>query len=269
MITWNQFCSVAVATSFLVAGAIAVHADPPLQEDQTFEVKRAVLMQEMNPSDFLDAVGQQTKALWRQHYRDRPPLPSMERLRVSFTLGGLIADGYLALQAGDPQQFKNNNQDILNYCRVLALAEKVSPGVLAQSKMAETKDWEAVRKQVAETQTFIEQQLRDQRDEDLAILVNLGMWMRLLEITSTLVVNDEEIQNKTLTIGSLPLIQELVLRFNKLGEASKKEDGVSNIGALLEYLADRWGNKPGPPSNELVHRTNEKLIALMAKITLK
>ena len=93
--------------------------------------------------------------------------------------------------------------------------------------------------------------------------------MRLLEITSTLVVNDEEIQNKTLTIGSLPLIQELALRLNKLGEVSKKEDGVSNIGALLEYLADRWGNKPGPPSNELVHRTNEKLIALMAKITLK
>ncbi len=269
MISRKHRVSMAVATCLQVV-TIFAHADPPLPEDTTFEVKRAVLLQEMNPSDFLDTVGQQTKALWRQHYRGvRPPLPSTERLRVSFTLGGLIADGYLALQAGDPQQFKDNNQEILTYCRVLALAEKMTPGILAQSKMAETKDWEAVRKQVAETQTFIEQQLRDQRDEDLAILVNLGMWMRLLEITSTLVANDEEIQNKMLTIGSLPLIQELALRYTKLSENSQKEDGVSNIGSLLEYLVDRWNAQAAHPSNELIHRTNEKIIALMAKLTLK
>ena len=62
---------------------------------------------EQTPIDFLDVVGLQTKARWRQLYRAPPPTPSTDRPRAAFTLGGLIGDAFLALQAEDVQQFRN------------------------------------------------------------------------------------------------------------------------------------------------------------------
>ena len=43
----------------------------------------------LTPGDFLDNVGKQAKARWRQLYRAAPPAAPSERLRVAFMLGAL------------------------------------------------------------------------------------------------------------------------------------------------------------------------------------
>jgi len=225
---------------------------------------------EILPSDFLDCVGQETKARWRQLYREAPPPPSSDRLRVSYTLGGLIADSYLALQAGDAQQFKNVNQDIIKYCGALGLIDKVKPRMLAESKMAETEDWEGVRKQVAESQVAIEKLLTDQRDDDLSLLVNLGMWLRLFEISSTLVHQDKDLQNKTLCIGSGPLLDELWARYGRISEAARNTDVMPMLGNVLGMLQRHWANRGTGESDEnLVNFTFEKLQFLNGKLIVK
>lgn len=226
--------------------------------------------QEMVPSDFLDCVGLETKARWRQLYRESPPPPSSDRFRVSYALGGLIADSYLALQAGDVQQFKNVNQDIIKYCGALGLAEKVKPRMLAESKMAETEDWEGVRKQVAASQATVEKLLADQRDDDLSLLVNLGMWLRMFEISSTLVHNDKDLQNKTLCIGSGPLLVALLARFERISETTRKADAVPFIGNVLDQLRKHWDNRGNGESDEdIVQMTFEKLQFLNGKMGVK
>ena len=223
----------------------------------------------LTPGDFLDNVGQQTKARWRQLYREAPPAAPSERLRVAFMLGALVGDSYLAQQAGDAQQFKNTNQDLINYCRVLGLGEKVTPGFLGAAKVAEREDWPAVRKQVTESQALIEKLLNDQRDEDLATLVDLGMWMRLFEITTAIVVNDEDIRNKTLCIGSVPLLNSLKARYDKLGEATRGNECHRQLGGVLDVLQRHWENTDGHPSPEVVGMTSEKLTYLMSRLTLQ
>ncbi len=79
-------------------------------------------------------MGKQAKARWRQLYREAPPAAPSERLRVAFTLGALVADSYLALKAGDAQQFRNTNQDLINYCRVLGMGGKGAPGFLSAAE---------------------------------------------------------------------------------------------------------------------------------------
>ncbi len=231
--------------------------------------KPAAVKMELLPSDFLDNVGQQMKARWRQLYRDPPPTPSTERLRVAFTLGGLIADSYLALQAGDAQQFKNNSQDLLKYSRVLGLAEKVTPDVMAGSKMAETEDWPALRKQVLQTQQRIDALLIEQRDEDLAVLVSLGMWIRLFDITTSLVVAETALQNKTLCIGSIPFLNELVARYERLTEATRTNESVAIIGNVLVQLQRHWTTSEGQPSQDVVQMTHDKLKFVIGKLALK
>ncbi len=223
----------------------------------------------LTPGDFLDNVGRQARARWRQLYREAPPAAPSERLRVAFMLGALVGDSYLAQKAGDAQQFKNTHQDLINFCRVLGMGEKVTPGLLGAAKAAEREDWATVRKIVSESQALIEELLIDQRDEDLAALVDLGMWMRLLEITTAIVMNDEEISNMTLCIGSVPLLNSFKARFDKLGETTRANEAIAEIGAVLDFLQRHWANTDDPPDAEVVGMTSKKLVKLMNRLTLK
>lgn len=223
----------------------------------------------ITPGEFLDVVGGQSKARWRQLFRTPPPTPSTERLRVAFTLGGLVADSFLALQAADAQQFKNNNQEMLSYCKVLGVGEKVTPGVLAQSKMGETGDWAAARKQVSETELLIEKLLNDQKDEDLALLVNLGVWARLLEISTSIVSNDPDVADKTICIGSMKHLAELNAQFNKLSAPVRADESIARLGALLDQILRHWQDAQDHPGAEVVSFSYEKLKFLMERLTLQ
>lgn len=222
--------------------------------------------EDMLPTEFLACVGIQTKARWRQLYREQPPTPSAQRLRVAFTLGSLQGDAYLALQAGDSQRFRDNNQDVLNHCRVLALAEKIKPDLMAQAKMAETEDWAALRVKIEETHKLVEKLLYDQRDEDLAILVNLGMWMRLFEVAASLVVADEAVKNKSLCVGSVPLLNEMMTRYEKLTEATRLDPSIVLLGNVLQMLQKHWTVDGGTPPQETIQMTFDKLRFIMEKL---
>lgn len=223
----------------------------------------------MSPGDFLDWVGQHTKARWRQLYRDAPPAAPADRLRASFMLGAILADAHLAQQAGDAQRFKNANQDLINYSRVLGLGEKAAPGFLAAAKTAEREDWPAVRRQIAESQALIGKLLHDQRDEDLATLVDIGMWMRLFEITSAVVINDETIRDLSLCVGSVPMLSALKNRCDGLAEATRADESVVRLGGVLDLLERHWTDPEKRASRDIVKFTAEKLNFLMNRLTLQ
>lgn len=225
---------------------------------------------EQTPIDFLDVVGLQTKARWRQLYRPPPPTPSTDRPRASFTLGALIADAFLALQAEDSQQFRNTNQDILGYCRVLGLSDKVSPRLMAMAKLAEMSQWADLRQEAVDGQQELARLLTDQRDEDLAALVDLGAWIRTLEVASTLVMEAPELEVRPLCIGAKALLTELQSRFAGLSEPTRTHESIAPIGDTLSFLTRHWDLPEGEhPTPELVAKTHEKLRNLMKKLTLK
>jgi len=223
------------------------------------------------PGDYLDNIGQQVKARWRQLYRESPPAFSSERLRVAFMLGGLMAESHLAVQAGDAQYFRNNNQEVQKFCGVLGLTDKISPDVRAGSKIAESEDWEALRKQVVQTQQHIENVLNEQRDEDLAILMGLGLWIRLLDIGTSLVVEEPDLQAKSICIGSVSLLNDLVARFDRLTEVSRTNESVALVGGVLEMLQRHWtaAQGQGEPTQEIVQMTHDKLRFVIGKVEMK
>jgi hypothetical protein len=223
----------------------------------------------MQPADYLDYVGQNVKARWRQLYREGPPPASVERLGVAFTLGGLMAESYLAVQAGDAQQFRNNNQEVQKLCNVLALSDKIGPDINAGSKMAEGADWPALRKQVLQTQQHIESVLDEQRDEDLAILMDIGLWFRLFDMSTALVIADPALQNKTLCIGSVAMLNEVVARYERLTETARSNEAIALVGGVLEMLQRRWTNAGGNATDELVQFTHEKLKYVIMKVEAK
>jgi hypothetical protein len=223
------------------------------------------------PADFLERVSVEAKARWRSLYREAAAAaPPTERLRVAFTLGGLLADSHLAFQAGDAQQFKNINQDVLRYCSALGLADKVTPLVMSESKMAEGLEWAAMKPMMHEKRTLVERLLGEQRDEDLATLMNLGMWFRLFEISTDAVISDEEAKDRTVCIGSLELLDSLALRFETLSEKAREDESVAILGKIFGQLLRKWSAVVDTqPTDEVVGFTAEKVKLVNEKLTLK
>ena len=152
---------------------------------------------------------------------------------------------------------------------MLGLAEKITPDILAEGKMAEAEDWPMLRERLVQKQGVISNLLKEQRDDDLAILVDLGMWLRLLEISSELVVTNTAMEHKSLCIGSKTLLDEIYARYERLTEAARTDETIAQIGSVLQMLQRHWSSAEGDPSDEVVQMTFEKLRYLMGKLTMK
>jgi hypothetical protein len=229
-----------------------------------------VWTEEQTPVDFLEAVGLVAKARWRQLYRPPPTTPSPDRTRTAVTLGFLVGESYLCVQAADAQQFRNNNQEVMTYCRTLGFGEKVSPMLLGQAKLAEMEQWTELKGNGIEGYQALEQSLMDQRDEDLAVLLKLGVWLRTLEIVSSVVLDSPEADFKKLCVGSPALIEELRGAYAQMPESVREGDVGKEVGHLLDFLWRNWG-RPDlvEPSTEVVQKTHERLAQSARKLSLK
>jgi hypothetical protein len=230
----------------------------------------SIVLGDQTPADFLDLIGQRTKARWRLLFRPPPPTPPTDRGRAALILGGLMADSFLIWQAGDSQQFRNNNQEVLSYCRTLGLGEKLLPRLMAQGKMAESSEWKELRHEIVDSHQVLIRMLRDQKDDDLAVMIDLGLWLRLLEIVSTVVVENDTVEARPLCIGSPAILQEIRDDFNRLGSPRHEEAMIKHIGAAIEEISVLWrGATSAPPTAEQVTKTHEKLQEIMLMMVEK
>ena len=213
---------------------------------------------DQTPADFLDGVGLRVKARWRQMYREPPGPPPTARPLAAYTLGSLLADNYLAIEATDTQQFRNTNQDILAYCRVLGVGDKIAPRLMAEGKLAELDQWTSLRQEVVDGQQELGRFLREQRDEDLAILVDLGVWMRMLDMVSGVVVDSPDQSVWPLCVGSPALLKEMKQRYGQMSGTIRKQERVASIGETLEFLCRHWIDAPAP-GQARVARSRDKI----------
>jgi hypothetical protein len=235
-----------------------------------FVVPPVFWTEDQTPADFLEMAGRHTKARWRALFRPKPTTPSSDRTKTGFTLGSLIGESFLIWEAGDAQQFRNNNQDIVSYCRSLGMGEKIMPRLMAQARMAEMDEWKDLRQEIVDGHQEIMRLLREQQDEDLAVLVDLGTWMRSLEIVSKLVMETPEVDKRPLCIGSPALLAELRQDFASLSDTTRRSALLLPLITVLSELEKTWGNtKAGAPTQSMVASTHERLRAVLEELTLK
>ena len=264
-------CLLGIHGESVIAEAVSKEpgGSPPVADPAGFTVT-PLWTEEQTPLDYLEKVGQHTKARWRQLYRPPPPTPAPNRAKTAITLGSLVAEAFLCLQATDAQQFRNNHQEIMSYSKTLGLGEKLAPRTMAQSKMAEMEQWADLRDDLTEGYFQLKQLLVDQRDEDLAILLDLGVWMRTLEMVSTLVVEDPETAVLSWCVGSPDLLEDLREQFEELSESIRLEEPVAEMDSLLDFLWRYWNQcDVTPPPQEVVLKTQERLTNTLRQLTLK
>lgn len=235
-----------------------------------FVARATFWTEDQTPADFLEMAGRHTKARWRQLYRPQPPAPTADRTKAAFTLGSLIGETFLIREAGDSQQFRNNNQDIVTYCRMLGVGEKMKPRLMAQAKMAEMDEWKELRQEIVDGHQELMRLLREQMDDDLSVLVDIGAWMRSLEIVSKLVVETPDVDKRPLCIGSPALLAELRQDFATLTDLTRRSLMLQPVILVLTELEKVWSDRTtGPPTQSMVARTHDQLRVVMEDLTLK
>ncbi len=223
---------------------------------------------DQTPADFLDGIGARLKMRWRQLYRASPAPPSSSRHLTAFGLGALIADAYLALTAQDGQHFRNNNQDVLSYCRVLGVNDKLNSRLMGAAKLAEGENWSELRQQVVDGHQDLCRVLREQRDDDLAVLVEIGIWIRLIDMVSTTVMVVDDPKVWPLAIGSPALLKDLKARTDHLSEATRQQKEIAPLAEDFDFLLRRWDNAD-VPDRERLERTRAKIEIIIKRLSPK
>lgn len=188
------------------------------------------------PGEILAALSKETKPNWQSKYR--PPIPTTfsSRPQIALNLGGLIADGYIAVEAEDSQQVKNIGKDIINLAKALGVSQNILSRGSSITDFADKNEWNTLKEELEETQNEVKQAMSDQHDQELVILVTLGGWIRGTEVVSSWIADNY-------TEGSAKLIRQPALvnfmrnKLNELPEKTRKDDPlVKTVGDKLEEI---------------------------------
>ncbi|MEA3189318.1 MAG: hypothetical protein QOD99_3148 [Chthoniobacter sp.] len=142
------------------------------------------------PGELMAALNKIAKPNWQERYRQPIPTAFTSRPQIALNLGGLIADGYLAVEATDSQQVKNIGKDIVSLAKTLGVSENVLRRGKSITDFSENNDWSALKEELEATQNEVKLAMEEQHDDALVTLVTLGGWVRGTEVVSGWIVDN-------------------------------------------------------------------------------
>src|SRR4026209_1053777 len=151
------------------------------------------------PRELFAALGKSGKINWSAQYRAPISMTYGNRAQIALNLGGLIADGFIAVEAKDGQQVKNIGSDIMKLGKALGVSEQLLARGNSINEFAEHNEWDTLQEELEATQNEVKSSMQSHADQDLVILVTLDGWIRGTQVvTSTVMQNYDERSAKVL-----------------------------------------------------------------------
>ena len=119
---------------------------------------------------------------FEQLKRDSPQPAHASREQMGMVFGGLVADGFLIVEAKRSNLVEDLGRLLLRQAKSLGVGDRVMRHSASLTELGKKGDWEAVRKELIATQQDVEQAMIELRDQKMAHLISLGGWLRGLEI---------------------------------------------------------------------------------------
>lgn len=180
-----------MAGLFFTLAAIAVAQQEPT-EDQPHELEELGVNRYTTPS--IENIFAQLDRLrplpFDELKREPPQALSVGRERRGLLFGGMIADGFLIVEAERRNLIEPFGRSLLNEARGLGVADRVTRHSASLTELGKRGDWPAMRRELIATQADVEQAMIDLRDEKMAHLISLGGWLRGLEISAAAIEAD-------------------------------------------------------------------------------
>ena len=121
---------------------------------------------------------------FEQLKRDLPKTIAAGREQKGLIFGGLIADGFLLVEAERKNLVENFGRVLMEQARALGVGDRVMRHSASLTELGRRGQWPQVRRELIATQADVEQAMIELRDEKMAHLISLGGWLRGLEISA-------------------------------------------------------------------------------------
>ena len=262
---------ICIAALFCLAGAsLAVAAQPaPLPPDQLANAIKTDALTIPTPGELFAALEKPGKPDWAGQYRTPIPMTYRNRAQIALNLGGLIADGFIAVQAQDSQQVKNIGTDIIKLAKALGVSENVLSRGNSINEFAENSEWDTLHEELEATQNEVKASMQTHRDQDLVILVSLGGWIRGTQAVSAAVLKNYD-EGSAKVLRQPAVVSFIKTRINDISPDLRNEALVKSVSEQLTGIEKLVAFQPGKGANlEEVRKLNEAVTKLMEEIQRK
>jgi hypothetical protein len=254
----------------LASASIAFAAEPaPLPADQMAKAIKTDSLTIPTPGELFAALEKPGKPDWAGQYRTPIPMTYRNRAQIALNLGGLIADGFIAVQAQDSQQVKNIGTDIIKLAKALGVSENVLSRGNSINEFAENSEWDALHEELEATQNEVKDSMQSHRDQDLVILVSLGGWIRGTQAVSASVIKNYD-GGSAKVLRQPAVVNFMHSRINDISPDLRNEPLVKSVNDQLTEIEKlvAFSSAKGP-SLEEVRKLNEAVTKLMQEIQNK
>ena len=216
-------------------GASAAPELPLLTADQMAGSVELEIISVPTPDELFAALNKQCKPDWTGEFRGPITTAYSDRSQAALNLGGLIADGYIAVEAMDSQQVKNLGRDILGLSKNLGISKGILDRGESINRFAGDNDWPALKEELESMQNEVKQEMENLHDDDLITLLSVGAWIRGTYVVSDVVLKNFS-QNTSCILRQPALVDYLRGRLDKLPPRMKDSPTVKTVSAGVDSL---------------------------------
>jgi hypothetical protein len=245
-----------MATPFVCYCAMGV-APSHLSPDTLAKAIKAEEISIPTPGELFAALEKPGKPNWSGQYRGPIPMSYRNRAQIALNLGGLIADGFVAVEAKDSQQVKNIGSDIIKLSKALGVSENLLRRGNSLNDFAENDEWDALQEELEATQNEVKSSMQTHSDQDLIILVSVGGWLRGTQVvTSAIMENYDDRAAKVLRQPAL--VNFIHSKMNVISPEVRDEPLVKHVEDQLVAIEKLISFAPGKaPTPDEVRKVNQ------------
>lgn len=252
-----------------VTSAIASPPPPALSPDQLAKAARSDAITIPTPGELFAALTKPGKVDWSGQYRGPIPMAYSNRAQIALNLGGLVADGFIAVEAQDTQQVKNIGTDIIKLAKALGVSESVLGRGKSINEFAENNEWDALQEELEATQNEVKASMQSNSDQDFVILVSIGGWIRGTQVVSgSIMQNYSEAGAKVLRQPAL--VSYMQAKIREISPELQAEPLIKSVSAQLSEI-EKLVSFPngGTPTADDVKKLHDAVGKLMNEIQTK
>ena len=221
------------------------------------------------PGELFAALNKQCKPNWTAQARGPINTAYKDRAQAALNLGGLIADGYIAVEAQDAQQVKNIGRDILSLAKTLGISQEILARGASIAAFADDNNWTSLREELESTQNEVKQAMESLHDEELITLLSIGGWIRGTQVVSDVVLKNFS-QNTSCILRQPALVEYLRGKLDKLSPRTKDTPLIEAVDAGLGDMAKTISFPLGEtPPKEDVQKLHDEATRLVEQIAAK
>ncbi len=221
------------------------------------------------PGELFAAFEKPGKPDWAGQYRTPIPVTYRNRAQIALNLGGLIADGFIAVEAQDSQQVKNIGTDIIKLAKALGVSENVLSRGNSINEFAENSEWDSLQEELEATQNEVKTSMQSHSDQDLVILVSLGGWIRGTQVVSASIIKNYD-ERSAKVLRQPAVVNFIHAKIAEIGMELRNEPLVKEVNGQLPALEKLVTFPSGKaPTLEEVRKINQAVSKLMEAIQNK